>query len=209
MRAQSTIGRATVSLLLIGGVLLAGCASSRSDTFTIGVINLSAGAEGALDGFKAETLTVVTERPVSEALALTIRTVFITAGLIVAALLSAAVLGYYAVRKIIRPIRGLAATAQAIRASDLWQQAETTGQDELGVLGATFNRMTAQLRDMIESLEERVEERTKELSKTNTELETEVAERRRAEQTMRDTVQRLRALIQASPLPILNLWTAI
>ena len=41
----------------------------------------------------AQTLTVVTERPLSEALALTLRTVFITVGLIVAALVCAGLLG--------------------------------------------------------------------------------------------------------------------
>ena len=152
-----------------------------------------------------QTLTVVTERPLSEALALTLRTVLITVGLIVAALVCAALLGFYAARRIVRPIRALAATAQAISAGELSRKAETTGHDELGLLGSTFNRMTAQLRDMIESLEERVEERTKELSETNAALETEIAERRRAEGALQDTVQRLRALIQASPLPIVSL----
>ena len=36
----------------LAGLLLAACGTSRPDTFTIGVVNLSAGAEGALDGFK-------------------------------------------------------------------------------------------------------------------------------------------------------------
>ena len=36
----------------LAGLLSAACGTSRPDTFTIGVINLSAGAEGALDGFK-------------------------------------------------------------------------------------------------------------------------------------------------------------
>ena len=113
--------------------------------------------------------------------------------------------GFYATRRIVRPIRALAATAQAISAGELWRKAETTSQDEIGVLSSTFNRMTAQLRDMIESLEQRVVERTAELSAANTTLESEIAERRRAEEELRDAVQSLRALIQASPLPIVSI----
>ena len=151
-----------------------------------------------------QILTVVTERPLSEALALTLRTVLITVGLVVAALICAGLLGLYAARRIVRPIRALATTAQAISAGELWRQAETAGQDELGLLGSTFNRMTAQLRDMIESLEQRVVERNMELLEANATLESEIAERQRAEDELRDAVQRLRTLIQASPLPIVS-----
>ena len=49
-------GRTMVALMFGGaawsGVLLAACGASQPDTFTIGVVNLSAGAEVALDGFK-------------------------------------------------------------------------------------------------------------------------------------------------------------
>ena len=152
----------------------------------------------------SQTLTVVTERPVSEALELTIRTVLITVGLILAALASAGVLGLFAARKIVQPIRNLASTAQAISSGDLSQQATTASQDELGVLSGAFNKMTEQLRDIIGSLEQRVAERTKELSETNRDLETEMVERRRVQEELRETVQRLQALIQASPLPILS-----
>ena len=133
-----------------------------------------------------QTLSVVTERPLSEALALTLRTVIITVGLIVAALVCAGLLAFYAARRIVRPIRTLATTAQAISDGDLWRQAETTSHGELAVLGSTFNRMTAQLRAMIESLEERVVERTQELSDANTLLETEMAERVQVEETRRE-----------------------
>ena len=131
-----------------------------------------------------QTLTIVTERPVSEALALTIRTVLITAALILAALVAALVLGFFAVRRIVRPIRALATTAQAINTGELWRQADTTSQDEIGVLARAFNRMTAQLRDIIDSLEQRVSERTKELSEANTALESEIAERKQAEREL-------------------------
>ena len=59
MRALSKldfIGRTIVVLALmavtLAGLLLAACGTSRPDTFTIGVVNLSAGAQGGLDGFK-------------------------------------------------------------------------------------------------------------------------------------------------------------
>ena len=141
----------------------------------------------------------MTERPVSEALALTIRTALITAGLILAALMAALVLGFFVVRHVIRPIRALAATAQSISDRELWQRAEATRQDEIGVLGSAFNKMTAQLRDIIESLERRVAERTADLSKINTELETEIAQREHVEAELRDREDVYRSLRDKFP----------
>ena len=172
----------------------------ESDGIHLGITGATVVVAAADVHLGVQTLTVVTERPLSEALALTIRTVIITAVLIVAALVCAGLLGFYAARRIVRPIRALATTAQAISAGELWRQAETSGHDELGLLGSTFNRMTAQLRDMIESLEERVEERTKELSETNTALETEIAERKHVEQALRESEEQSRELYEGAPL---------
>ncbi|MFN8453490.1 MAG: GAF domain-containing protein [Anaerolineae bacterium] len=67
-------------------------------------------------------------------------------------------------RQIVRPIQAMASTAQAISAGDLTQQVTITGQDELSVLAKTFNRMTSQLHDLIDSLEDQIHERTAELT---------------------------------------------
>jgi methyl-accepting chemotaxis protein len=98
---------------------------------------------------------VVTEWPLSEALALTIRTLLVLGIVIVVALVAAAALGLLAVRQIVRPIQSLATTAQAIQAGDLSQQAEVIRHDEIGDLAEAFNSMTRQLRTTLESLEQR------------------------------------------------------
>jgi len=74
------------------------------------------------------------------------------------------ILAWWVIRRMIRPIGALTEAASAIAAGDLSRKAEVTSQDEIGVLATTFNTMTAQLRDLIGSLEQRVDSRTKALS---------------------------------------------
>lgn len=74
------------------------------------------------------------------------------------------ILAWWVIRRMIHPIGVLTEAASAIAAGDLSRKAEVTSQDEIGVLATTFNTMTAQLRDLIGSLEQRVESRTKALT---------------------------------------------
>ncbi len=110
-----------------------------------------------------QTLSVVAERPAVEALASATNTVRTVVSTIVIALAIAAGLGFWVIRQIVRPIEALSTTAQAISDGDLSQQVKVTSQDELGKLAGAFNSMTAQLRDLIDSLEDRVYERTRAL----------------------------------------------
>ena len=55
-------------------------------------------------------------------------------------------------------------------AGDLTREAPVTTQDEVGVLAAAFNTMTAELRETLEGLEKRVADRTEELRLQNAEL---------------------------------------
>lgn len=64
---------------------------------------------------------------------------------------------------LLRPILHLTHVAQLITQGDLTAQAPVQSHDEIGVLATAFNTMTAQLRDMISSLELRVEARTAQL----------------------------------------------
>ncbi|MBN1934863.1 MAG: GAF domain-containing protein [Anaerolineae bacterium] len=108
-----------------------------------------------------QTLAIVAERAVTEALALAFNTVLIVAMLIVVVLAIAVGLGVLVVRQIVRPIDDLAATAQAISAGDLSRQASVAGQqDEIATLALAFNQMTTQLRETLAGLERRVAERT-------------------------------------------------
>jgi len=64
----------------------------------------------------------------------------------------------------LRAISILTSTATAIAAGDLARVAPVESKDEIGTLAVSFNTMTAQLRDLIGSLEQRVADRTKALA---------------------------------------------
>jgi HAMP domain-containing protein len=116
-----------------------------------------------------QLFTVVTETSAEEAFASIVRTELTIFGLLVIAMTIAGVLGWFAAGQIVRPIEALATTAHDISMGDLTKQADVTRRDEIGDLADAFNRMTAQLRDLIGSLEKRVEERTRALT-TSTEV---------------------------------------
>ncbi len=99
-----------------------------------------------------QTLYIVTERSVSEALHLTIRIMTIIALLLLIALSGAVALGLLVTRKIIKPIETLSRTAQSIASGDITKKAEVIGNDELGGLAASFNVMSGQLISTIETL---------------------------------------------------------
>jgi PAS domain S-box-containing protein len=76
-----------------------------------------------------------------------------------------------------------------------------------GIIGALVS-LLASLRRIANSmleceqaiLEARVEERTRELSQANARLETEIAERRRAEESLRESQERFRLLFEEAPI---------
>ncbi len=74
------------------------------------------------------------------------------------------VLIYIASRRIAGPILSITETAVAVRGGDLSRMAPVRTHDEVGVLAETFNQMTGQLRENVETLERRVDERTAELA---------------------------------------------
>ena len=74
-------------------------------------------------------------------------------------------------RSIADPITDLADTATQISRGALERTADVKRKDEIGALAQAFNSMTAQLRDLINSLENRVQERTRALQKANRALE--------------------------------------
>jgi GAF domain-containing protein/HAMP domain-containing protein len=107
--------------------------------------------------------TLVTSQEAAEALApvatQTQTTLFVSLGVLLVALL----LGLLAAQYLAGPIIRLTAVASQVAAGDLTIQAQVTSQDETGILASTFNKMTAQLRDFIGTLESRVAERTRNL----------------------------------------------
>ena len=77
-----------------------------------------------------------------------------------AAVLVAVVVGLFLTRSIANPLAELAGTATNIAAGDLDLVVNVVREDEIGNLATAFNSMTAQLHDLIHSLEQRVVDRT-------------------------------------------------
>jgi putative methionine-R-sulfoxide reductase with GAF domain len=82
--------------------------------------------------------------------------------LIIAGVVAAVTLGV--ARLLTNPILRLTAAAEKVAAGDLTAQASIDSADEIGTLAVTFNGMTAQLRDLVGTLEQRVADRTKALA---------------------------------------------
>ncbi len=76
---------------------------------------------------------------------------------------------YLVIRWITKPIIELNQTTNKIRAGDLDARVKVEGSDELGELGATFNLMANELKELKSSLENRVKYRTNQLYKTQRE----------------------------------------
>ena len=83
--------------------------------------------------------------------------------------LAVAAFGLFLSQTLAGPIVRLTAVAEQIAAGDNNAQAQVESGDEIGTLAGTFNQMTAQLRDFINTLEQRVADRTKALA-TSTEV---------------------------------------
>jgi putative methionine-R-sulfoxide reductase with GAF domain len=91
-------------------------------------------------------------------------------GGIAAAIALVALVLYQVMRRIVlNPMEEIADVAESVSRGTLDRQIQVRSNDELGVLGRTFNSMTSQLRDLIGSLEQRVADRTKAL-RTSTEV---------------------------------------
>ena len=139
--------------------------------------------------FGEQEFNVIAEQTVVESLALAITTVLVTVSLTVAALVMSVALGLVIVRQVVQPIQAMATTAQAISAGDLSRQVQVTSRDEVGVLAAAFNSMTAQLRQSLESLKQQV------------------VEVKQAEESLRRANETLQALIDYSPSPLsCSIW---
>lgn len=66
--------------------------------------------------------------------------------------------------RLVKPLGALTSVAKEITEGNLNAEAQVEGQDEIGLLARTFNSMTAQLRDLVGSLEKRVADRTQDLA---------------------------------------------
>lgn len=88
------------------------------------------------------------------------------------------------------------------RRSDLSVRVPMPGTDELSSLAAAINGMLDGLHKTHDELEMRVGERTAELAQANQALQEEIAERKRAEEELLTTKERLQHLLSANPAVI-------
>ncbi|NIV10473.1 MAG: HAMP domain-containing protein, partial [Aliifodinibius sp.] len=77
--------------------------------------------------------------------------------------LGAVVLGIVLTQILTAPILNLTETAEEVSKGNFQAKAQISTEDEIGILGQTFNKMTIQLQNLVTNLENQVEIRTKSL----------------------------------------------
>jgi GAF domain-containing protein/HAMP domain-containing protein len=82
----------------------------------------------------------------------------------------AAAVALISARLVSRPISDLTSAAMRLAEGQLDVEAPASSDDELGMLGRTFNSMTVRLRSLVAGLEERVSERTVDLERRANQL---------------------------------------
>jgi len=113
-----------------------------------------------------ELLTNVTTA--QEQIAQSTRNTLIFSILLILGILIISILATFAISDtLMMPLRALTKTAEEITDGDLTATAEIRGQDEIGMLANTLNKMTSTLKENIRSLEQRVAERTSDLEEAS------------------------------------------
>lgn len=107
-------------------------------------------------------MRLIIEQDRAEVLRMISKTVMVNSWLAIISVLIGVVVAVLLGRGISRPLVNLVETASQIADGDLEQVAKVDQDDEIGSLAHAFNRMTSQLRDLINDLELRVNIRTAE-----------------------------------------------
>ncbi len=106
---------------------------------------------------------------------------------------------------ITRPLEQLKKSATAIINGDLTTTVAIKSHDEIGQLGIIFNQMILKLRKSFEDIRQYREHLEELVAKRTQLLQKEVSERRVAEQALRAGEERLRTIIEQSPMGII-MW---
>ena len=121
--------------------------------------------------FGDQTLKIVAEQPISEALVLITRHFRISTIITSVFIMIALFFVVLAIRNFIRPIKLLATATEAISNGDYSQRVTVATQDEIGALASSFNRMSQDLENYHNKMEELVKTRTDDLSRANRQLQ--------------------------------------
>jgi len=113
----------------------------------------------------------------------TLRNTTIVTGAVVA--FFGAVLGTLIATSLTKPLQRLSQAATQIASGDLKARAHVDTEDEIGLLGGTFNDMADSLKDIVDKLESKVEERTKDIARRAVQMQT-AADIGRAATSLRD-----------------------
>jgi len=107
---------------------------------------------------------VVTELPWQEAYQPVFQVIAVSVGIILLMAVLASLVGVVVARRLAVPLVDLTKTATRIANGEMQLQATPSGAQEIASLAMAFNSMTAQLRELIGTLEQRVADRTKALA---------------------------------------------
>jgi PAS domain S-box-containing protein len=125
--------------------------------------------------------------------------------------LLALLVGALVAANILEPLQSLSNATQAIAGGDFAARVQVRRADELGRLGNNFNTMAAriesqstELQHAHDELEARVLARTVELARTAEDLEKEIAQRAKAEESVRATQQLLQGIVGSSDDAIIS-----
>lgn len=110
------------------------------------------------------TWAVIIELPSTEAYAPIVQSSITVVGLILVMAVLAGLAGVIIARRLAVPLIALTDTATRIAGGERRLQAKGGGVREIATLADAFNQMTAQLRELIGSLEQRVTDRTRDLN---------------------------------------------
>lgn len=140
------------------------------------ILNAPVGSSAVFQGFLGERVygatanpastnyVVVTELPAREAEAPLRETAVLLGGIILITLLAALGVGWLALKRLVtNPVAELVAAASEFGQGKLSSRTNVQSQDELGLLGNTFNFMANILQESLDTLEARVAQRTRDL----------------------------------------------
>ena len=102
------------------------------------------------------------------------------------------------IRNGLRPLQELTHATRQMAAGNVSARCNYSRNDEIGALARSFNAMAETISQTQEGLERQVQERTAQLASANEGMLSEIAERKRAEEAVRESQERFQTLATAT-----------